>query len=142
MAFVLLTGDCRLFGLYFYEGKEKVDAEKYKNLLTSKVFPAMKARLGQGKFSRLIWQQDGAPCHTATPVIDYLDRIFGDRMLALKSPRGQDMSPQSPDLNPCEIFLWGHLKERVYKPMPQNMQDLKRRIKEVLQEVSCHSTHL
>ena len=56
-------------------------------------------------------------------------------MLALKSPRGQDWSPQSPDLNPCDFFLWGHLKERVYKPMPQNMQDLKCRIKEECRKI-------
>ena len=56
-------------------------------------------------------------------------------MLALKSPRGQDWSPQSPDLNPCDFFLWGHLKERVYKPMPLNMQDLKQRIKEECRKI-------
>jgi len=31
----------------------------------------------------------------------------------------------SPDLNPRDYFLWGYLKERVYKPMPKTIDDLK-----------------
>ena len=35
-------------------------------------------------------------------VIRYLDGIFGARMLALKSLRGDEWAPSSPDINPCE----------------------------------------
>ena len=44
----------------------------------------MKKRLGLEEFNLTIWQQDGAKPHQVN-IVDYLDRIFGKRMLALKS---------------------------------------------------------
>jgi hypothetical protein len=34
------------------------------------------------------------------------------------------------DLTPCNLFLWGYLKSRVYTNRPQTLQDLKRNIQE------------
>ena len=31
-------------------------------------------------------------------------------------------------MNPCDFILWGYLKELVYKPLPDNLQDLRKRI--------------
>ena len=31
---------------------------------------------------------------------------------------------RSPDLNPCDYFLWGYLKSRVYNPLPKDLDDL------------------
>jgi hypothetical protein len=37
--------------------------------------------------------------------------------------------PRSPDLTPCEFFLWGHVKDRVFvRPVPITLYDLKQRI--------------
>ena len=33
-----------------------------------------------------------------------------------------------PDLTPCDYFLWGHLKSRVYATLPTNVDDLRIRI--------------
>ncbi len=45
----------------------------------------------------------------------------------------------SPDLNPCDYFLWVYLKDRVYKPMPKTLDDLKvnieREIRNIKQDV-------
>ena len=62
-------------------------------------------------------------------VMDWLDNIFEDRMLAIRARRGDSWAPSSPDMNPCDSFLWGYLKEAVYKPLPVNMEDLKATIK-------------
>ena len=36
----------------------------------------------------------------------------------------------SPDLNPCDFFLWGHLKTKVYsEPYPETMEELREKIK-------------
>ncbi|GBN27963.1 hypothetical protein AVEN_105622-1 [Araneus ventricosus] len=32
----------------------------------------------------------------------------------------------SPDLNPCDSFLWGHMKDLVYKKKPTDLISLKR----------------
>ena len=37
--------------------------------------------------------------------------------------------PRSPDLTPCDFFLWGFVKDTVYvPPLPANLQDLRNRI--------------
>ena len=46
--------------------------------------------------------------------------------------------PRSPDLNPCDFYLWGYLKSRVYNPIPNNLDELKcnieRKIKKITQD--------
>ena len=34
------------------------------------------------------------------------------------------MAPHSPDLAPCDFFLWGHLKSRVSQHRPATVEDL------------------
>ena len=41
--------------------------------------------------------------------------------------------PRSPDRTPCDFFLWGYLKNRVYQTPPQDMAELRARI---IQEVN------
>ena len=37
--------------------------------------------------------------------------------------------PRSPDLTPCDFFLWGVVKDTVFvPPLPANLQDLRNRI--------------
>ena len=80
--------------------------------------------MGQRLFDQAIWQQDGASAHTCNTVMDYLDKVFGKRMLALKSRQGEPWAPHSPDMNPLDSFLWGYLKSVVYKPVPTSIQEL------------------
>ena len=100
------------------------------------MIPEIKQRLGMDRFNQAIWQQDGAKPHQAHIVMDWLDQVFGDRMLALKARQGMFWAPASPDKNPCDVYLWGHMKELVYKPMPINMPDLKRKITQVFNSIS------
>jgi len=37
---------------------------------------------------------------------------------------------RSPDLSPCDVFLWGYLKEKVFKHRPRSLADLKERIQQ------------
>ena len=82
-----------------------------------------------------IWQQDGAKPHQARVVMEWLDSIFMGRMLALKSLRGDSWAQYSPDCNPCDFFLWGYLKEKVYQPLPATMASLKRKIRAELEMI-------
>ena len=109
-----------------------MDSHAYKWLLAHKVLPLIKRKLGLEKFNKAIWQQNGAKPHI---VIDWLDGIFGSRMLALKARQGYFWSPASPDMNPCDFFLWGVMKDKVYKPMPVIMDKLKEKIINVFNEI-------
>jgi hypothetical protein len=31
-------------------------------------------------------------------------------------------------MNPCDYFLWGYLKSRIYNPLPKDLDDLKANI--------------
>ena len=58
------------------------------------------------------FQQDGATCHTRNETIALLREKFPDRVI---SRRGDNnWPPRSCDLTPCDFFLWGHVKDKVY----------------------------
>jgi len=40
------------------------------------------------------------------------------------------MVPRSPDLAPCDYFLWGYLKTKVFETKPKTIADLKQRIQD------------
>ena len=50
-------------------------------------------------------------------------------MLAKKARRGNTGLHLAPDINLCDSFLWGYLKEAVYKPLSVNLEDLKNTIR-------------
>lgn len=41
--------------------------------------------------------------------------------------------PRSPDLNPCDYYLWGRVKSLVYSEEINSLQQLKEKIQHVLQ---------
>lgn len=133
MVFAIVHGSGKVLGPYFHPQEENVNQALYKRLLSHTVFPEMRRVLGQAGFDSTIWQQDGAKCHTANSVMDYLDRVFGPNMLALKSRQGDPWAPTSPDMSVCDFWLWGFLKEKVYRPMPTSMDQLKMRIQEEME---------
>ena len=52
-----------------------------------------------------------------------LRKKFGDRLISRRC--AIEWAPHSPDLNPPDFFLWGHLKGKVYENSPQTLQELK-----------------
>ena len=59
----------------------------------------------------LIFMQDGAPAPFATVVRERLNAHFPGRWMV-------------PDLAPCDIFLWGWLKEQIYSTKPTTSEEL------------------
>ena len=72
------------------------------------------------------FQQDGAPPHTANITLDWLDHKFPNRLISRK--REPEWSRHSPDLNPPDFYLWGFLKDNVYRHNPQTIPELKEAI--------------
>ena len=69
------------------------------------------------------FQQDGATAHTARDTMQLLREHFPERLISL---RGDLPWPaRSPDLTPCDFFLWGYLKSIVYNDHPQTLFHLK-----------------
>ncbi|PNF19774.1 hypothetical protein B7P43_G14741 [Cryptotermes secundus] len=77
-----------------------------------------------------IWfQQDGATAHTARLTMDLLRGLFPEH---ITSHRGDIPWParRSPDLAPCDFFLWSHFKAEVYKHRPHTLDERKTAIRE------------
>ena len=56
----------------------------------------------------------------------------GPKDLALHS-----WPPRSPDMTPCDFFLWGYLKERVYvPPLSADLDEIKNRITAAVKSVT------
>ena len=79
------------------------------------------------------FQQDGAPPHFALTVCAYLDHTFPGRWTGHSGP--VPWPPHSPDLKPCDFWLWGMVKERMHSRKILDISDLKDRIRAVISTV-------
>lgn len=83
----------------------------------------------------IYFQQDGATCHSTLNVREYLEHMFHGKVIH----RYSDLfwPARSPDLTPLDYFLWGYLKQNVYKKAPfQDVNHLERVILATCQEIS------
>jgi inhibitor of nuclear factor kappa-B kinase subunit alpha len=115
------------FGLKFYRNIS-MNGQRYHSLLQYHVLPGLKA-WNNGNLDNLWWQQDGAPCHVTNINMRYLDSQFDNRVISRQPINGIDWPARSPDLNPCDFFLWGYLKSKVYSPKPHTLDDLENNIR-------------
>jgi Helix-turn-helix domain (DUF4817) len=123
-----------LIGPYFFEdGQGKavtVNGVRYREMLTNFLWP----RLDQMDIQNVWFQQDGATCHTSGETIALLHEKFPHRLISLRGD--QSYPPRSCDLTPCDFFLWGYAKSRVYQNKPRNLVELKQEIQRVFGEIN------
>ena len=116
-----------VFGLKIYH-QGTMTGDRYHSLLQYTVLPDIRTWNG-GNLDNLYWSQDGAPAHTTRRNLAYLHQNFGNRVISRGAINGINWPARSPDLNPCDFFLWGFLKDRVYSPKPQNLLQLEQNIR-------------
>lgn len=104
----------RVFGPYFFDST--VNKDSYLDMLQNKFLPELRKVRDYKKY---YFQQDGATPHKANDVQSWLASKFGTQWVSKEF-----WPPRSPDLNPCDSFLWGYLKSRVYNPLPKDMAEL------------------
>lgn len=107
--------------LNFIEGM--VNAAKYQKILQDSLIPSIR-KLHRNR--ELIFQQDGASCHTAKTTMKW----FQDRQIEVL-----DWPSSSPDLNPIET-LWGKMKKRLRNERPSTKQELCEKLKEVWSQIT------
>ncbi|EZA62136.1 hypothetical protein X777_03743 [Ooceraea biroi] len=82
--------------------------------------------------------QDGATPHRTQEVFETIHKVYGNRVIGLGYPKfaqgGLEWPPYSPDLNPCDFFLWGYIKDHCYAGNPETVSDLVVAIKKVRQQ--------
>lgn len=109
-----------------------VNGERYRLMIEQHLVPQLRQRRC---FSRAVFQQDGAPPHTATETTNLLTSIFSANRIISK---GFDMAwpAYSPDLTPCDFWFWNYVKTQVYAdPMPTDLISLKTKIKHVFANI-------
>lgn len=88
--------------------------------------PGMVDQLPPDIQDNIIFQQDGAPAHYYGMVREYLTLVFGDNWIGRGGPIPSPA--RSPDLTPCDYYLWGYLKSKVYRTRVNNAEELRERI--------------
>ena len=99
--------------------------------------------------SQFWFMQDGARYHiTRNPqvnVIDYIGSQFGAQTIGEKL--GKHWPARSPDLTPCDFFLWGYLKEGALQATPPDFffracnSSIPRRMEELRKRGGSHIEH-
>ena len=84
------------------------------------------------KIPTFIFHQDESPAHFHCEVRHYLNTVLPGRWIGRASGNDQPQTlwpPRSPDIAPCNFFVWGNVKDRVFVPLlPRELADLKTRI--------------
>ncbi|KAL1488282.1 hypothetical protein ABEB36_015233 [Hypothenemus hampei] len=86
---------------------------------------------------QIMWfLHDGAPSHFSCPVRDELNRQFPHRWVGRNGPIL--WPPRSPDLTPCDFFLWGYMKSLVYTTEINTLEELRNRIPNACETIRGH----
>lgn len=72
------------------------------------------------------FMMDGAPSHFRADVRDHVATVYEENWIGRGGP--VPWPARSPDLNPIDFFLWGHLKSIVYASPVQSVEELRDRI--------------
>ncbi|GFU71866.1 uncharacterized protein TNCV_1628071 [Trichonephila clavipes] len=128
-----------ILGPYFFEELGagglvtcSITGQRYASLLRNKIITDLQARQC---LSRIIFMQDGAPPHITRCVTDVLKHHFPEERVISRQFRHL-WPPRSPDLNPCDFWLWGHLKQLVSCDQPKTLPDLKDSISRYVLNIS------
>ena len=114
-----------IIGPYWFEDGDgrtvTVNQENYRTIVR-KFYASVTRRRGID-INRQWFMQDGATPHTANATLEPMAQKFGDRVISRRTDN--PWAAHSPDLNPCDFFLWGYAKDNIYAGNPTTLQDLK-----------------
>jgi hypothetical protein len=111
-------------GPFFLDGN--ITGASYLALLQQQFLPVAQEF---PKFHELVFMQDGAPPHWSLAVRNWLSDTLPNRWMGRSSPN-LPWPPYSPDLTPMDFFLWGWVKQRVYRTPIADLIELRGRIEQ------------
>ena len=79
------------------------------------------------------FQQDSATFHTSGETIGLLRKKFPGRVISRNGD--YNWPPRSYNLTPLDFYLWGYVKDKVYVDAPKSIQELKEKIRAVIDEI-------
>ena len=117
-----------IWGLYFFLEDNvtvTVNSDQYCEMLETFLRPKLNML---DDMDNVWFQQDGATAHTSRRAMGILREMFPGHLTSLRGDIG--WPARLPDLNPCDFFLWGYLKSKVYSNRPQSIKHLKDAIRQ------------
>jgi Helix-turn-helix domain (DUF4817) len=108
-----------------------VNGDRYYDMLDEFVVPRLEEL---DVVDTITFQQDGAPPHVHHRVKDLLRAVFGDRIISRDFPHA--WPARSPDLTPCDYWIWGYLKSIVYRNRPTTLVQLRESITQCVQAIT------
>lgn len=120
----------KLFGPVFFE--QNINANTFLNFLETEINEILD-NMPLNSRQQIIFQLDGAPCHYSILTRNWLNDRFPQKWIGRGTNNDLNIMfwpPRSPDLTPMDFFLWGYLKNQVYKTRPRDREELKQRIRE------------
>ena len=131
-----------IIGPYFFEDDQgstcTINQKNYRQMIQNFYLPQLRAQAQNRnnliKMETQWFQQDGSPPHTARETRRFLKQHFEDRIVSLCDTI--EWPPYSPDLTPPDFFLWGYLKDRIYRnPKPRTLDELKSNIRREIENI-------
>lgn len=114
----------RIVGPIFFE--ETITARRYRAILEDFVNELHDDELRTGYF-----QHDNASAHTAHDTREYISQFYDDRVIGFGR-----WPPRSPDLTPLDYFLFGHLKNMIYRNRMHTLEELKEAIRAAVNNIT------
>lgn len=115
--------DDRIIGPIFIEGN--LNRFRYRDLLVQDLPDALED-IPLGLRQRMWFQQDGCPAHTSQLARNSLNQLFPNRWIGKYGP--VNYPPRSPDLTVLDYYLWGRIKDLVYRERPTTRENMIDRI--------------
>ena len=115
-----------IWGPYFFEENNvpvTVNSDRYCEMLETFLRPKLNMLHDMDN----VWfQQDRTTANTSRRAMGILREMFPGHLISLRSDIG--WPARSPNLNPCNFFLWGYIKSRICSNCPQSIEQLKNAI--------------
>ena len=127
MVFGAVACDGRIMPPHFVPAGQRIGTTEYLAILEEVLIPWL---LQHYNLEDVVLVQDPAPAHTAHQVQDLLRRKIPKFVPKEKWP------PSSPDLNPCDYWLWSVMEEKANARSHGSVTSLKRAIRRAAAAVS------
>ena len=117
-----------IIGAYFFEDRNMAGS-RYERMLQYFLL----SKIGDYP-ETMIFTQSGASSHYANKVWGHFDRKLPGWWMG----RGEPISwpAGSPDLTPCDYYLWRHIKYIVYRDPSQTFNELKTKVREAIRVIN------
>jgi hypothetical protein len=113
----------QIVGPIFFENT--INSERYVMTFYGSFSGALRKKKRHGYFMKY-----SATAHTGSYSINVLNEVFENRLIS----RGL-WPARSPDLNPCDFYLWVNLKDKVYSNNPHTLVGLRQSIRETISSI-------